>query len=297
MPPTTGVDLKQVGKLFNDTISALRDDAPGIEALEPEAIEWLKGARYKVMRRLEAAYYELESSRDNPLLRPDWIDPAQKLYVFTDNIPIVLRPYTEAFRRNLLGLMHDCDFTSCTVHPGGFGTNITILISFPARLSATAHSGPAATRALLVEDEFSSMPEGDPHGNFSATRFARLLGDMRGEEDHLPCGHVEGSGPVAAAESTSEEDETDEATSVGEDETHSDDQETNSSAFEAKTSTRRRSVPDVRVSAPVRSHVFATQRRVWGRDPLAIVCVVISVVTILNTGMILLLLYRGGVCQ
>jgi hypothetical protein len=48
-------DLKQVGKLFNDTVSAIRDDTPDMDALEPQAIEWLKSARYKLMRDVEEA--------------------------------------------------------------------------------------------------------------------------------------------------------------------------------------------------------------------------------------------------
>ena len=52
----TRFDLKQVGALFNDTIAAIRDETPTVEELEPQAIEWLKGARYKIMRELESKY-------------------------------------------------------------------------------------------------------------------------------------------------------------------------------------------------------------------------------------------------
>jgi hypothetical protein len=48
-------DLKQVGQLFNTIVSAIRDDTPDIDALEPQAIEWLKSARYKLMRDVEQA--------------------------------------------------------------------------------------------------------------------------------------------------------------------------------------------------------------------------------------------------
>jgi hypothetical protein len=54
MPPRAKpFDLKNVAKLFNDTIAAIRDDTPDFKALEPQAIEWLKAARYKLMRDLE----------------------------------------------------------------------------------------------------------------------------------------------------------------------------------------------------------------------------------------------------
>jgi hypothetical protein len=55
MPPTTGADLKQVAKQFNDALYVIREDAPGIEALEPQAIAWLKDARYTIMCKLEEA--------------------------------------------------------------------------------------------------------------------------------------------------------------------------------------------------------------------------------------------------
>jgi hypothetical protein len=55
MPPRNPVDLKQVGKLFEDTLAAIRDDAPDIDTLEQQAIAWLKAARYKIMREIETA--------------------------------------------------------------------------------------------------------------------------------------------------------------------------------------------------------------------------------------------------
>lgn len=50
-PPGKPFDLKQVAKLFNDTLSAIRDGGP--EALEPDAKEWLKAARHQLMRDVE----------------------------------------------------------------------------------------------------------------------------------------------------------------------------------------------------------------------------------------------------
>jgi hypothetical protein len=61
MPPRAKpIDLKNVTKLFNDTIAAIRDDTPDVKALEPQAIEWLKAARNKLMRDLEQECVDLQ---------------------------------------------------------------------------------------------------------------------------------------------------------------------------------------------------------------------------------------------
>ncbi|KAJ6472921.1 hypothetical protein C8R47DRAFT_1221650 [Mycena vitilis] len=49
-------DLKSVGKVFDDTLAAIEAEIPTNRALKPEAIEWLKAARYKVMRDVEQAH-------------------------------------------------------------------------------------------------------------------------------------------------------------------------------------------------------------------------------------------------
>ncbi|KAJ7222041.1 hypothetical protein C8J57DRAFT_1536432 [Mycena rebaudengoi] len=170
MPPTTGVNLKQVAKQFNDALYVIREDAPGIEALEPQAIAWLKDARYTIMCKLEEAFNQLEASREKPpQLRPKWIDPSHRLYLATDSIPIELRPYAEEFRKNLHVLLLNCDFTSCTASISMFG-HIELSISFPA-----------VTRALCVEDEFSRASGRESRGTLSAARFAGPLRDLRGK--------------------------------------------------------------------------------------------------------------------
>lgn len=50
---TPPVDLKQVGQLFNVAIASIRDNTPSIEALEPQAIAWLKESRYKLICEIE----------------------------------------------------------------------------------------------------------------------------------------------------------------------------------------------------------------------------------------------------
>ncbi|KAJ7263943.1 hypothetical protein C8J57DRAFT_1512755 [Mycena rebaudengoi] len=115
MPPTTGADLDQVAEQFNDALFFIREDTPGIEALEPQVIAWLKYACYTIMRKLEEAFHQLGTSCNKPLqLRPKWIDPSHRLYLTTDSIPIELRPYAEECCKNLHALLRDCDFTSCT---------------------------------------------------------------------------------------------------------------------------------------------------------------------------------------
>ncbi|KAJ7205599.1 hypothetical protein C8J57DRAFT_1541633 [Mycena rebaudengoi] len=225
MPPTTGVNLKQVAKQFNDALYVIREDAPGIEALEPQAIAWLKDARYTIMCKLEEAFNQLEASRDKPpQLRPKWIDPSHRLYLATDSIPIELRPYAEEFRKNLHVLLLNCDFTSCTASISMFG-HIELSISFPA-----------VTRALCVEDEFSRASGRESRGTFSAARFAGPLGDLRGAEDVELKKNSESSQPVATATSKSEEDETDEGSSFWELKTDSDGSESSLSDSDVETS-------------------------------------------------------------
>jgi nicotinic acid phosphoribosyltransferase len=53
--PEQPLDLKQVAKLFNETLTAIRHDTPDFEVLESQAIVWLKNARYETMRGVETA--------------------------------------------------------------------------------------------------------------------------------------------------------------------------------------------------------------------------------------------------
>ncbi|KAJ7237678.1 hypothetical protein C8J57DRAFT_1246972 [Mycena rebaudengoi] len=217
MPPTTGADLKQVAKQFNDALYVIREDAPGIEALEPQAIAWLKDARYTIMCKLEEAFNQLEASRDKPpQLRPKWIDPSHRLYLATDSIPIELRPYAEEFRENLHVLLLNCEFNSCTASISMFG-HIELSIFFPA-------------------DEFSRASGRESRGTFSAARFAGPLGDLRGAEDVELKKNSEGSQPVATATFKSEEDETDEGSSFWELKTDSDGSESSLSDSDVEAS-------------------------------------------------------------
>ncbi|KAJ6562755.1 hypothetical protein DFH09DRAFT_1082716 [Mycena vulgaris] len=179
--PSEPFDLKQVGKLFNDTLSVIRDETPDNESLIPEAIVWLKAARTEIMRQIEAGYYELERSRRSPLLQPKWVDPSQKLVIFTQKIPTVLKPFAVAFVQNLDALMRACDLQNCeTVY--WFDDSILVRIRFPAQLASPSSHG--IPRTLNVEDEFSQSTWDDQNprtGGFTATKFTRLLMDARGE--------------------------------------------------------------------------------------------------------------------
>ncbi|KAF7376669.1 hypothetical protein MSAN_00083800 [Mycena sanguinolenta] len=165
------VDLKQVGKLFNDAIAAIWDDTPD---MRPQAVKWLKAARYKLMRDVEEAYYKLERARDKPLLRPAWVvDPTKKLSLFTDTVPAVLDSYKFAMGDNLNNLLKDCGFQSSF---GAYSDGIWLEIHFPAQLAAAAaHTVP---QALHIDDEFSSLSH---TGAFGASDFARLLTDARSD--------------------------------------------------------------------------------------------------------------------
>ncbi|KAJ7192790.1 hypothetical protein GGX14DRAFT_593810 [Mycena pura] len=181
MPPK--IDLKKVGQLYKDTIAAIRDEAPTVEALEPQAIDWLKAARYNVMRQLEASYYQLKQTRANPANQPAYVDPRQSLQLNTDPVPKLLSPYCTAFQNNLRGLMTDCGFQNCTVSQLYPEWAIYICINFPTLLLP-----PPPPQTLHVEDEFSRPARGGSQkddkaavGTFTATNFGRLLMDARGE--------------------------------------------------------------------------------------------------------------------
>ncbi|KAJ7017970.1 hypothetical protein C8F04DRAFT_1153615, partial [Mycena alexandri] len=215
MPPEArDFDLKQVAKLFNDTIAVIRDDIPDVEALQPQAIEWLKAARYQLMRDIEAQFYSLEKSRHTPLSQPGWaVDPAQSLYTHTVELPTVLDPYSNAIASNLSTLLQDCGFEHCSCtksFTGGF----QILIHFPAQLPAAPQPQPLPL-TMEVEDEFSQTRGGNRQartGAFGGTHFARLLIEARGQTG--------GEGAAAATASNNRratktpKEESDEGTSV-----------------------------------------------------------------------------------
>ena len=50
MPP----DMKQIAGLFNDCIETIRNEQH--DNLEQMAIDWLRDARYQLMRSIEAEY-------------------------------------------------------------------------------------------------------------------------------------------------------------------------------------------------------------------------------------------------
>ncbi|KAJ7035787.1 hypothetical protein C8F04DRAFT_1341761 [Mycena alexandri] len=168
-------DLQQVAKLFNDTIAIIRDDRPDVE---PQASAWLKSARYKLMRDLEKRYYELDRSRAQPLLRPDWaLDPRKELLLWTENLPAVLDSYKEPIRENLRTLFRDCGFHHCRIT---CDRQFYIQIAFPAQL--TAGSPAPSSSPLHVEDAFSRFGvDGEGRASaFSGTSFAQLLLETRG---------------------------------------------------------------------------------------------------------------------
>ncbi|KAJ7872998.1 hypothetical protein B0H13DRAFT_1895160 [Mycena leptocephala] len=143
------VDLKQVAKLFNDTLAEVWDNTPDVETVEPQAIEWLKAARHKLMCELERHYYSLDGSRHTPLSQPLWVQKPD-VYSLTQ------------------------------------GTNSLPAIRFRPGLAAAAVP-PHTPRTLYVEDEFSRhAPDGGGRirigaGPFAASNFGRLLIDAQGE--------------------------------------------------------------------------------------------------------------------
>ncbi|KAJ7936087.1 hypothetical protein B0H13DRAFT_2304165 [Mycena leptocephala] len=137
--PEQPVDLKQVAKLFNETLAAIRHDVPDFGGLEPYATEWLMDAQDKLMRDIETAYYKLERARNMPLSLPHWaVDPSKPLTLWTDPLPGVLEPYCREICANLLRLLTECGFPHCEASSCG-GLGIAVLLHFPAQWTAAAH--------------------------------------------------------------------------------------------------------------------------------------------------------------
>ncbi|KAJ7681352.1 hypothetical protein B0H17DRAFT_1333741 [Mycena rosella] len=174
----TPVDLKKVGQLFDETITAIRDGTPDTNGLEPQAIAWLKDARYKVMRKTEASYYELFKARDAPLLQPRWVNPSKKLYVSTEEIPTILLPYSQLFADNLVTLLKDCGFQIFGTVLNSIDPKVFLSIRFPLRPRVEP---PALPKILRVEDEFSGAAGAEGSG-FSASKFGQLLIGARGQD-------------------------------------------------------------------------------------------------------------------
>ncbi|KAJ7673868.1 hypothetical protein DFH06DRAFT_1318984 [Mycena polygramma] len=185
MPPRKIFDLKSVGKLFDDTLAAIEAEIPTNRALKPEAIEWLKAARYKLMRDVEQAYYQLEASR-NTLSRPVWANRQAPLYLCTSMVPTLLEAYRPAFGDNLRQLLQSCGFPIPGPGLGVAGGAIIFAITFAAELTAPpqnrgAEDAPPAQ--LHIDDEFSKLAEGGKCVSaFAARNFGQLLVDARRDD-------------------------------------------------------------------------------------------------------------------
>ncbi|KAJ7849582.1 hypothetical protein B0H13DRAFT_2088457 [Mycena leptocephala] len=186
-PPGQGFGLNQVAKLFNDIIAVTRDETPDIAALEPQAVAWLKDARNKLMRDIEAAYHELWLSRKTPLSQPPWtVNPAKSLYLRTNELPAVLEPYRQAIADNLFQFLKDCGFQHCrlTLRTPLFGS-IAFNIHFSPQVAAAPHQDPPQT--LDVEYNFSQLALGGERiGSVDAfASFGRRLIHARRESSSI----------------------------------------------------------------------------------------------------------------
>ncbi|KAJ7889791.1 hypothetical protein B0H14DRAFT_2690970 [Mycena olivaceomarginata] len=174
-----GVDLTAVGRIFHDTLAAIQNDTPDIVGLKPQAVEWLKAARYKLMRDIESNYYQLEALRDTPLTRPQWMirNSGQPLLLQTNAIPTLLDPYKPAFCDNLSELLKSSGFQHHTVSNTAYYNTISIAINLPAQAAlGAAGREQQAPRTLHVEDEFSRAAKGKGRAEiFAASKLGRLL--------------------------------------------------------------------------------------------------------------------------
>ncbi|KIM74423.1 hypothetical protein PILCRDRAFT_828272, partial [Piloderma croceum F 1598] len=165
MPP----DMKQIAGLFNDVdcIETIRNEKH--DNLEQMAIDWLRDARYQLMRSIEVEYYKLAASIDNPTRQRSWaLYPRDRLSISTNRHPPILRPYSTAIRNNIQELMDACGFNSTVTaiqvsETGGF---YSVDIKFPARLTDGRNGH--IPRTLHVKDTIDTTV---------ASNFARLIKD------------------------------------------------------------------------------------------------------------------------
>ncbi|KAJ7859251.1 hypothetical protein B0H13DRAFT_2356210 [Mycena leptocephala] len=73
------------------------------QTLEPQAIEWLKVARPKLMCDLERHYYSLDGSRHTPLSQPLWVQKPDvySLTLGTNSLAAVFEPFRLAIAENI----------------------------------------------------------------------------------------------------------------------------------------------------------------------------------------------------
>ncbi|KAJ7265192.1 hypothetical protein C8J57DRAFT_1330966 [Mycena rebaudengoi] len=172
MAPAVG--MKQVGQLFDETLAAIRDNAPGIDALEPEAIAWLKSARREIMRGILIfffssipysldiyhkfiRYYELDRSRNCPMSHPTWVNPSSSLFLTTGPVPTLLYPYGNAFRDNLATLIQDCGFSKSSASNNT--TFISVRIYFPVSSVWRRSSRPPRPEFCMWRTNFRAWEE------------------------------------------------------------------------------------------------------------------------------------------
>ncbi|KAJ7611436.1 hypothetical protein DFH06DRAFT_1345627 [Mycena polygramma] len=138
-----------VGKLFTDTLASIRANTPDVEVLELQANEWLKEARSKLSKEVEDAFYKVQHAQNSPESLPAWaLDPSEDLFLLTDGLPAVLKPYHPQMCNALVQFLKDCGFERCEAHCTPYGpSEIMVQIWFPTQV---AESGPGEGHPVPV---------------------------------------------------------------------------------------------------------------------------------------------------
>ncbi|KAJ6471121.1 hypothetical protein C8R47DRAFT_749161 [Mycena vitilis] len=130
-------ESSQVGKLFTDTLASIRANTPDVEVLELQANEWLKEARSKLLKEVEDAYYKVQHAQNSPESLPAWaLDPSEDLFLQTDRLPAMLKPYHQQMCNALVRFLKDCGFERCEAHCTPYGpAAIVVQIWFPTQVA------------------------------------------------------------------------------------------------------------------------------------------------------------------
>ncbi|KAI5480694.1 hypothetical protein MNV49_007621 [Pseudohyphozyma bogoriensis] len=110
-------EFPHVAALFAEVVESIRSQSH--EHLDAQATEWLRMAGRDMLKQLEAEFYQLAKSRDEPHLQPAWaLSSKRELTIFSPDLPSLLYPYSSALGEALLELFINCGFRTSTLTSG-----------------------------------------------------------------------------------------------------------------------------------------------------------------------------------
>ncbi|KAJ7613672.1 hypothetical protein DFH06DRAFT_1370503 [Mycena polygramma] len=171
-----------VAQRFDTTLASIRANVPDLEALEPEANEWLRIAGAKLFKDVEAAYHTLDRLRDSPMALPAWaLDPKEYLLLSTDRLPALLEPYDTQMCDALAQMLRECGFVRCEVRSCRIvGRTMMVRVWFPARVLKSARDAGSGRGVGGGEGQGQGLLRFDAHGGAPVLRRVTAAGAGKG---------------------------------------------------------------------------------------------------------------------